>query len=255
MAARLSDNLPLRERKKAITRQALIDAAERLFEERGFDAVTVAEIADAANVSVKTLFVYFRSKEDLAFADQGLIDAFVAALAARPAGVTAAAAIAQVLIDAIEPGDVQAGLEGFHRGYGRSTALESGLLRMWADYEDRITAELAREDQAKSPYAQQSAAQLAATHTTTTHTTTAHTTTARRPTSKKSGPATGTRSSFGEPSPQHRSHAMHLVALARLMTADETRASVAHLSASSATAQLKTLLLIEADAVARAFPS
>ncbi len=70
----------LRERKKLLVRRAILDSAERLFEARGFDAVTVAEIADAANVSVKTLFVYFRSKEDLAFAVTGLIDALVAAL-------------------------------------------------------------------------------------------------------------------------------------------------------------------------------
>lgn len=38
-----------------------------------------------------------------------------------------------------------AGLEGFHRGYGDSPALQSGLLRMWADYEDQITAFLAAE--------------------------------------------------------------------------------------------------------------
>ena len=46
--------LPLRERKRVMTRQAILDAAERLFEERGFEHVTVAQIADAANVSVKT---------------------------------------------------------------------------------------------------------------------------------------------------------------------------------------------------------
>ncbi|MGI8447637.1 MAG: helix-turn-helix domain-containing protein [Streptosporangiaceae bacterium] len=54
-------------RKRALTRAAIADAAQRRFGERGFGHVTVAEIADAANVSVKTLFVYFRSKEDLAF--------------------------------------------------------------------------------------------------------------------------------------------------------------------------------------------
>jgi AcrR family transcriptional regulator len=136
---------PLRERKKAMTRQSLIDAAERLFEERGFDAVTVAEIADAANVSVKTLFVYFRSKEDLAFADKRLIEALLEGLANRPAGTAAAEVVAGVLIAALGGGDGTPGLEGFHRGYGQSAALQSGLLRMWADFEDRITAELARE--------------------------------------------------------------------------------------------------------------
>jgi AcrR family transcriptional regulator len=138
--------LPLRERKKALTRTAIVDAARRLFEERGFDNVTVAEIADAANVSVKTLFVYFRSKEDLAFADNDLIDVLIAALAARPPGTSHAEAVAAALAAQVRAeGDPAAGLEGFHRGYGQSAALQAGLLRMWAEYEDRITAFLADE--------------------------------------------------------------------------------------------------------------
>jgi AcrR family transcriptional regulator len=104
----------------------------------------VAEIADAANVSVKTLFVYFRSKEDLAFADQRLIEALLEGLANRSAGTAPAEVVAEVLIAALDSGDGAPGLENFHRGYGQSAALQAGLLRMWADFEDQITAELAR---------------------------------------------------------------------------------------------------------------
>jgi AcrR family transcriptional regulator len=68
-------------------RQALLDAAERLLEAHGYDRVTVAQIADAANISVKMLFTYFASKEDLAFGDEArLRDALVSAIAARPTG-------------------------------------------------------------------------------------------------------------------------------------------------------------------------
>jgi AcrR family transcriptional regulator len=136
----------LRERKKALTRAAIVAAAQRLFEERGFENVTVAEIADAANVSVKTLFVYFRAKEDLAFADNRLIEEIIAALAARPPGTTHAEAVAAELAAQVRAqDDPAAGLEGFHRGYGESAAIQSGLLRLWAEYEDRITAFLAAE--------------------------------------------------------------------------------------------------------------
>src|ERR1700760_3811484 len=81
--------MSLRERKKHLTRQALLAAADRLFEARGYDNVTVAEIADAANISVKTLFTYFASKEDLAFADDArLRDAITGAVVASPDGMT-----------------------------------------------------------------------------------------------------------------------------------------------------------------------
>jgi len=59
----------LRERKRARTRQALIDAAVELFERHGYDKTTIADIAAAADISPRTFFGYFASKEDLLFAD------------------------------------------------------------------------------------------------------------------------------------------------------------------------------------------
>lgn len=139
--------LPLRERKRALTRQAILAAAERLFEERGFDNVTVAQIADAANVSVKTLFVYFRSKEDLVFTDTRLIEQCLAALRERRPDISPAEAVTQTLVADLDEGGqpVSEGIEGFHRGYADSPSLHSRLLRMWGEYEDRITAALAEQ--------------------------------------------------------------------------------------------------------------
>ena len=146
--------LPLRDRKRVLTRQSILAAAERLFEERGFDSVTVAEIADAANVSVKTLFVYFRSKEDLVFTDTWLLDLCLGAIRDRPGGRSPGEAITHALAEVLRDGrhTVSDGIEGFHRGYGESAALHSRLLRMWEQYEDAITAALAAEaGQAPTP--------------------------------------------------------------------------------------------------------
>ena len=80
-------NEGLRARKKRAAREAIAATARRLFAERGFDAVTVAEVAAAADVSEKTVFNYFPTKEDLAFAgrEQGIAQ-FVTAIVERPPG-------------------------------------------------------------------------------------------------------------------------------------------------------------------------
>ncbi|MFB6579611.1 MULTISPECIES: TetR/AcrR family transcriptional regulator [unclassified Streptomyces] len=76
-----------RERKKARTRQALADAAVRLFTERGFDDVGVREVAEAADVSLSTLFKHFPSKEALVFdLDEDVESALVAAVRDRAPG-------------------------------------------------------------------------------------------------------------------------------------------------------------------------
>jgi AcrR family transcriptional regulator len=79
----------LRERKKRATRDAIAASARRLFAERGYDAVTVAEIAEAADVSEKTVFNHFAAKEDLVFAGgETRLAQLQAAIAQRPPGTS-----------------------------------------------------------------------------------------------------------------------------------------------------------------------
>lgn len=87
----------LREAKKARTRQAISDVATRLFAEHGFEAVPVADIAAAADVSVKTVFNYFPTKEDLFFDRAAEIErVLVLTIEARPPGSTVTAALREL---------------------------------------------------------------------------------------------------------------------------------------------------------------
>ncbi len=82
----------LRERKKEQTRQRIAAVALRLFTERGYDAVTVNEIADAAEVAKATLFSYFPTKESLVLHGVGEDD-LAGIVAGRPRGLTPLAAL------------------------------------------------------------------------------------------------------------------------------------------------------------------
>ena len=101
----------LKERKKQRTRQELIAAGTRLFAERGYDAVTVAEIAAEAEVAPRTFHRYFPDKAELVFSLYGdeVNDALEQALGAQPAGASpeaviraALAAVSQLLADHYE---------------------------------------------------------------------------------------------------------------------------------------------------------
>jgi AcrR family transcriptional regulator len=91
--------LGLRERKKLQMRQLISDRAQHLFAKRGFDAVTVAEVARAADVSEVTVFNYFPTKEELFYGGMSFFEEeLVAAVRDRKSGESVVAAFSRVLL-------------------------------------------------------------------------------------------------------------------------------------------------------------
>jgi AcrR family transcriptional regulator len=94
--------LGLRERKKQQTRKLIYETAARLFAERGFDSVTVAEIAREAEVSEVTVFNYFPTKDDLFFGGMEFFeDKLIEAVRSRAPGMSVLAAFREPVIDGL----------------------------------------------------------------------------------------------------------------------------------------------------------
>jgi AcrR family transcriptional regulator len=118
----------LRERKKAQSRLAISNLATRMFIDRGFDDVTVAEVAAAADVSVATIFNYFETKEELFFDREGeIIEAQRRFIVERKAGETITSVFHRELLAAIDAGvpDLMAEGGGFLRTIEGSAALRA----------------------------------------------------------------------------------------------------------------------------------
>jgi AcrR family transcriptional regulator len=143
--SQLSQQAPetLRERKKRLTREAIFAAARALFGERGFDDVTVAEIADAANISVKTLFTYIGSKEELLFSGRPpVLDAVVEAVRKRKLAQTPLVAAAQALLAAVDDEDQDRNIDAFLRMAASGPAARSRLRALWDETEDALAEAL-----------------------------------------------------------------------------------------------------------------
>jgi len=131
-----------RERKRRETRERIEQAAMALFLEHGFDATTIEDITEAADVSKRSFFDYFPSKEEVVFAWQdSFADRLMAAVAARPAeesSVTAVeAAITAAVIDSID----ESGL-ALHELIHRTPALKARDQLKYAKLEQKLTEAL-----------------------------------------------------------------------------------------------------------------
>ncbi|MEV4077130.1 TetR/AcrR family transcriptional regulator [Nonomuraea fuscirosea] len=140
----------LRERKKRETRERISDIATGLFLARGFDNVTVAEVARAADVSVNTVFNYFSTKEDL-FADRYdlVVDLPQQVLRERGPGEGVVRAFRRDYLGAIETRDwrygLNAGNDAFSRVINDSPALTARLRDVHLQREQGLARALAGE--------------------------------------------------------------------------------------------------------------
>src|ERR1051325_8172486 len=135
----------LRESKKLHTRKEIADCAMRLFVQRGFDRVTVAEVAATAGVSEKTVYNYFPTKEDLFFDEVPEREAaLVSAIRDRADGETVLDALRR-LQSAECPRLSSPGFANFARIIEESTALKAKELEVMSRFVQALTDALVTE--------------------------------------------------------------------------------------------------------------
>jgi AcrR family transcriptional regulator len=141
----------LRERKKQQTRELLAETARRLFTERGFERVSVAEIARAADVSEKTVFNYFPTKEDLVYWRLETFEQeLLATIRERPAGESILDAFGRFVraprgMLASHDEETRERLAALSRMIASSPALLAREQQIFAGYTDSLAALIADE--------------------------------------------------------------------------------------------------------------
>jgi AcrR family transcriptional regulator len=139
----MPSELGLRERKKQETRLVIFEAAQELFKAKGFDAVSVAEIARAADVSEVTVFNYFPTKEDLFYGGmQYFEEELLEAVRTRPRGDSAIKAFRQRLLESIDRLRTKERIDGILKAAGAITTSPT-LVARERDIVERYTQRLA----------------------------------------------------------------------------------------------------------------
>jgi AcrR family transcriptional regulator len=141
----MDSDVGLRQRKRSETHARIQSEAIRLFLEHGFEAVTLDQIADAADVSRRSLFHYFGSKEEIVLSTKAGFPAMVAsAVAARPAHEPLLDMVENALVDlARAPRDPQG--EALARLINTTPSLAAGDQAKYDAVERALTAALATQ--------------------------------------------------------------------------------------------------------------
>ena len=157
----------LRERRKQETRQAISDVATQMFVERGFDEVTIAQVAEVAGVAKMTVTNYFARKEDLVFDRAEAIERHLAdVIAARAPGESMLAAIRRDYAGAVARADATLGLSspGFAAMIISSPVLVSRVREMLDRRERALGDAIAAETGTDNPQQRLVAALLSSAH-------------------------------------------------------------------------------------------
>ncbi|WP_329000477.1 TetR/AcrR family transcriptional regulator [Kribbella sp. NBC_00709] len=138
-----------RERKKAELRTRISEVATALFLERGFEAVSVSEVAEAADVARPTVFAHFARKEDLLFDRYPEAEALVvAAINDRPAGTSAVEALSDLLVRLADEQHPLSTIRGSFRRFwevvAESRALQSRARELLDHLEQAVAAAMAQ---------------------------------------------------------------------------------------------------------------
>ena len=157
----------LRERRKQQTRQAISDVATQMFAARGFDDVTISQVADAAGVAKMTVTNYFPRKEDLVFdRAETIIRSLADVITARAPGESLLAAIRRDYAERVARADVTLGLSSpaFVRMIAGSPVLVSRGLDLQDQRERALGDAIAAETGVDEPRQRLAAALLSSVH-------------------------------------------------------------------------------------------
>lgn len=157
----------LRERRKQQTRQAISDIATVMFVERGYDVVTIADVAQAAGVAKMTVTNYFPRKEDLVYDRyEEIVSGLARAVQDRAPGESPLAAVRRDYAEAVARRDVTIGVSSpaFPRMVAASPVLTARIREILDQREAALAAVLTAEAGTQDPLHAIVAAQLAAVH-------------------------------------------------------------------------------------------
>jgi AcrR family transcriptional regulator len=148
----MKENIDLRIRKKKRTQESIVDAAFSLFDERGFDAVSVEEIAAAAEVAPRTFYRYFPTKEDVVFFAPDAQTAVKQALTERLPGENDVEYIARAMVAAMTAQSSEHAIQRY-RLVEATPALQSRVLQLMLGSQETLVEALlgpgSKTDEAK----------------------------------------------------------------------------------------------------------